>query len=289
MKKQAPEDLVNAMFAEPDPKILGTANLRKPTYTIQHTAPTKMSERAKAMWRDPELRQRMSQERSEREFSPEHKAKLSASGKARYVADPDARKKVSERFKGGTLTEEHKAKIGASLKKTPWSAERLEKHVEMSRTRVHTPEERASRSERMSNRLVSEETKKKLSEAQRRRFDDPVLGAELRKKISETNTGRKRTEEARKKQSESRKGKTASEETKAKLSASIKRATNTPEAKQAMSERSKARWADPAYRAKFSASRTGAKRSEEAKANIRAGVIKSYENRKENESQTIHH
>jgi hypothetical protein len=44
---------------------------------------------------------------------------------------------------------------------------------------------------------VSEEPRRELSEAQKKRYEDP----EVRRKLSESNKGQKRTEEARKKMS----------------------------------------------------------------------------------------
>ena len=62
--------------------------------------------------------------------------------------------------------------------------------------------------------MVSEETRKKMSEAQKKRWENP----EERKKISIGNKGKKHSEEARKKMSEAGKGKTKSEEQRRKMS-----------------------------------------------------------------------
>ena len=63
--------------------------------------------------------------------------------------------------------------------------------------------------------MVSEETRRKMSEAQKKRYEDP----EERKKISEGNKGKKHSEEARRKMSEAWKaGQPKSEEARRKIS-----------------------------------------------------------------------
>jgi group I intron endonuclease len=67
---------------------------------------------------------------------------------------------------------------------------------------------------KLKNRIISQETKHKLSEAQKGR----IFSEETKKKIGEANSGRKRTEETKTKMSEAKKGKKRSEETKKKIS-----------------------------------------------------------------------
>ena len=67
-------------------------------------------------------------------------------------------------------------------------------------------------------KLMSEESKKKLSEAKKGKHHSE----EHKKKISESQKGKKRSEETKKKISEARKGKKRSEETKKKISGAHK-------------------------------------------------------------------
>ena len=64
----------------------------------------------------------------------------------------------------------------------------------------------------------SKEHKQALSEAQKKRTDDRSISEETKKKIAEANRGRKQSEETKKKRSESLKGRIISEEAKKKLS-----------------------------------------------------------------------
>jgi hypothetical protein len=82
-------------------------------------------------------------------------------------------------------------------------------------------------------RVVSEETRKKMSESQKgKKLSEEQIehlrelgrnvSEEIKKRISITNTGRKLSEETRKKMSDSRRGRVVSEETRKKLSESLK-------------------------------------------------------------------
>ena len=79
---------------------------------------------------------------------------------------------------------------------------------------------------------MSDETRRKLSEAQRgKKHSD-----ESKRQISEGNAGKKRSDESRHKMSESKKGNKASEETKRKLSKAQKGRQHTDETRRKMSE-----------------------------------------------------
>lgn len=89
--------------------------------------------------------------------------------------------------------------------------------------------------EAQKGRIVSEETRQKMSESAKKRWAKRKLlklpgfrtgikhSEETKKKISETKTGIKRSEETKKKISESHKGKKHSDETKKKMSESQKK------------------------------------------------------------------
>ena len=86
--------------------------------------------------------------------------------------------------------------------------------------------------------MTSEETRKKMSEAQKKRWENP----EERKKISIGNKGKKHSEEARKKMSEVRKGKIVSEEIRRKMSEAGKGKTKSEEQRRKMSEAQRKRY-----------------------------------------------
>lgn len=86
--------------------------------------------------------------------------------------------------------------------------------------------------------MVSEETRKKMSEAQKKRWENP----EERKKISIGNKGRTHSEEARKKMSVKQKGKIVSEESRRNISEGQKGKTKSEETRRKMSIAQKKRY-----------------------------------------------
>lgn len=97
----------------------------------------------------------------------------------------------------------------------------------------------------------SDETRLKLSEANRKRYSDP----EAREKLSEVKRGRKHTPEAREK-----------------ISDSTRKRLEDPDVRARMSEACRKRWADPAERAKLSETRRGKKLTDEHRAKISEGL-----------------
>jgi hypothetical protein len=100
---------------------------------------------------------------------------------------PEAKARVSAQFKGVPLTDEQKEKIKAGMASV--SLETREKWKAASAKRVGVP--------------MSESAKKKMSEAQLRRSPEEEIAR--RKKISEANTGKVRSQEMRKNISEAQK------------------------------------------------------------------------------------
>jgi hypothetical protein len=99
-----------------------------------------------------------------------------------------------------------------------------------------------------SGAIVSEETRRKLSEAGKSR----IFSEETRRKLSEASKGRTHSEETKIKMSEAAKGKTFSEETRIKLSASSKGKTHSEETKIKMSEAAKGKTFSEETRRKIS-------------------------------------
>jgi group I intron endonuclease len=88
-------------------------------------------------------------------------------------------------------------------------------------------------------RKLTEETKRKMSEAQKGKQHTK----ETKAKMSKAHKGRKRSDETKRKMSEAKKGRKCSDETKRKMSESRKGRTPTEEAKRNMSEAAKRAWA----------------------------------------------
>ena len=86
--------------------------------------------------------------------------------------------------------------------------------------------------EHKKGQVVSDETRRKMSEAQKGK----VASEETRRKLSEAKKGRVHSEEARRKMSESHKGKLLSEDHKRKMSESLKGRVHSEETRRKLSE-----------------------------------------------------
>ena len=86
--------------------------------------------------------------------------------------------------------------------------------------------------EHKKGQVVSDETRRKMSEAQKGK----VASEETRRKLSEAKKGRVHSEETRRKMSESQKGKVLSEEHKRKMSESLKGRVHSEETRRKLSE-----------------------------------------------------
>ena len=128
-------------------------------------------------------------------------AKLSNTGRKR---SKETKRKLSEARKRRTISEESRVKISNSLKK--YYSENKNKISK----RVITEETRKKMSEAQKNKnyTIAEKTRKKMSESRK----GIPKSEEHKRKISESNKGKHHTEESKKKMSDSRKGKPVSEE-----------------------------------------------------------------------------
>lgn len=110
---------------------------------------------------------------NKREYSAEHRAKISAANRGRKRSD-EFKEKVSKANKGKIVSKETREKMRIS-----------------SLGKFHTVETKEKISEAGRNRQMSEETKKKLSEKIKGRKNKP-FSLETRQKMSKTHTGVKR-------------------------------------------------------------------------------------------------
>lgn len=212
--------------------------------TLSSVTRKRMSEAHKGRIHTDEARRKMSETQRGRTFSLEHRRKLSEAMKR-----PETRRKRSEVQKGKKVSEKTrqrivKSKLGMSeealvilvkwLLRAGWTQRKIAKHLRFS---VNTICKYAKKSgyvinnPGMSGKKHSDETRRKMSEAQKG-IPRKKHSAESRKKISKANTGKnnsfygkKHSDETRRKISESRKGqsswnkgKTLSEQTKQKIS-----------------------------------------------------------------------
>lgn len=135
-------------------------------------------------------------------FSEEHRKNLSLAGKKRGIPEK-TRKKMRE-----TLEKKRLSRIMVVREKYP---RRLDGHNNPMFGKRHSEETRRKIAEKAKHRIISEETRQKLSMASKgnQRAKNAFLGRkhteETKKKMSESMTGLKRSEESRKRMSEARK------------------------------------------------------------------------------------
>ncbi len=198
---------------------------------------------------------------------------------------PEVRAKISQSMKGIKRTPEHQAKINAQMRKRKLSPEQIAKLVAVNRGRIPW-----NKGKRMPRELVekhriaitgrklgprSEETKAKMREAHRRRWDGKprkpprvkmfpdgprVVSAETRAKISAANKGRNVLDATRANMSAAQKGHIVSEKQRADISRTLTGRKASPETKAKLSAAQKGH---PGYT-------KGRKLSEEHKAKISA-------------------
>ena len=155
---------------------------------------------------DEERRKHMSDIMKGREFSEEHRKKISEANKGNKYG------------LGHKLSEEARKKISEANKGNKYGLGHCHKHTEETRKKISEATKRA----------MTEETRKKMSKALKGKTHKP-MSEETKKKISEFNKGKKVSEETRKKLSKSLKGKPSpnkgkkmSEDQKKKISGTLK-------------------------------------------------------------------
>lgn len=126
--------------------------------------------------------------------------------------------------------------------------------------------------------IVSEETRKKMSEANKGK----IFTEETRRRLSEANKGKIKTEETRRKLSEANKGKnhpnfgkSLSEETKRKISKAHKGRIHTEEFRRKISKATKGRVVSEETKRKMSEARKGIPRTEESRRKMSETTLKN--------------
>jgi group I intron endonuclease len=231
-----------------------------------------------------------------------------ANSKTGYNMSPTAGSNLGAKY--GPLSEEHRKRIG-NFHRELWAdpeykKERLrifeengtrEKIAASKRGQTLSPKSRRKLSASLKAFYADEErsaaTRAKISDASKKMMSDPEMVAKIVAAGQTPKNKRKRLKAVRKAMKK-RRGYKWSEEGKAKLSSSLKKYFDgNDEAREKLSRESKERWKDPAIRekllssiigrvmkeetkAKISAANKGLKRSDEARANVSAGLIAAY-------------
>ncbi len=130
------------------------------------------------------------------------------------------------------------------MPRKPLTEEHRRKLSEAQKKRYENPEERKKTSEKIKVALSNPEIKKKLSEAAKKRFQNP----EEKRKISKAQIGKKHSKETRKKRSETMKKRWKDPEIKKKHSEAQKKRFVNLEERKKLSESVKKTWQNPELR-----------------------------------------
>ncbi len=213
--------------------------------------------------------------------SPETVAKLRAAT-ANWWADPKGRVQMTSamntpaakeaRSKAGLnklpATDETRAKMSANM-----TSERRAKISDDMKQQWAEPEYRKTQLEALTGRIVSDETKARMSAAGKKRFERPGERA----KISAANMGRKHTDAAKRKMSDAAKGKKKSAEHCRKLSEASKcRPPISDETRRKISEAGKARYARPGERDKRAERAKAVWNSPGHREKVRKGQVEAF-------------
>ena len=134
------------------------------------------------------------------------------------------------------------------MPRKPLTEEHKRKLSEAQKKRYENPEERKKTSEKIKVALSNPEIKKKLSEAAKKRFQNP----EEKRKISKAQIGKKHSKETRKKRSDAMKKRWQDPEIKKKHSEAQKKRFVNLEERKKLSESVKKTWQNPELREKQS-------------------------------------
>lgn len=184
------------------------------------------------------LRGRVVTEETRRKISKANK------GKTGGIHSEEHRRKIIGAFKGRAHSEESRCKISESKKGHVTSEEHKRKISEFQKGRAHPEEHRRNQSEALKGHVLSEETRRKISESRKGQLPPnkgKPMSEEQKRKLSEAHKGKPLSEETRRKMSEARKRHVISEETRHKINEANRGQKRSPEVRAKISEAAKQR------------------------------------------------
>jgi hypothetical protein len=205
------------------------------------TDPEIMRERAKALWRNPEIRDRLTEERRTRSNTKEHRAHMAEHNKKLW-ANAVFRKQHTERAR----------KLAVKQWRDPAYREKMSAATsEMNKQRWADPEYKKKISFRIRVALHNPLTKKRQSKLSRERMQRPELRAQASQQMKERwqNADQRARMSEQSRKSARRKWRDDSGY-RAKILASLRKVAQSPKHRAWLSELNKQRWADPEYRAR---------------------------------------
>jgi hypothetical protein len=232
-----------------------------------HADPEVMRERARALWRDPEVRARLVEERTARSNTKEHLAWMAEHNK-RLWQDKEFRKRHTERTSKRSaekwLDPEYRAKMSAATAEAnrkrwadPEYRDRVSWKIRIAKAQTHVkrrqkevalelaqrPEEQDRKSQRMKDRWADPEQRARMSalasETAKRKWQEPEYRENKIAMLRST------VEKSRARMIEMNKKNLADPEYLAR-----RKAWWTPERRAAQIEANKKRWDDPEYKAR---------------------------------------
>lgn len=202
------------------------------------------------------------------------KAPAESIAKMKATWTPEKRQRVSEVRSGKPLSDEHKAKLKeARAKRTIREHEERLRKIASGEIIIPPKQPPKKRGPVPGTRKLTDEQKLKISLAHRGKKGHSI-SPETREKLRIANTGRVVTDETRKKISDSQKGRKLADDHVAKLRIAAKNKPPVSEAtRKKLSEAGKGRKRTPEEIAKFSATRKGHIVSEETRQKIRESLL----------------
>lgn len=166
-RKQSPEAIAKGIAAKTGQR--RTPEVRAKMSRIQKALRERLALMGTPRRMSDSTRKKMSDKGKSKVFTEEHKANISKATKGRIMS-PETRRAMSESRKGCVLSPEHKAKIGAAhlgQKRSVEQCENIRKGI-LANPHVYTDEVRRKMSESATGRKMSEETKKKKSDSMKK-------------------------------------------------------------------------------------------------------------------------
>lgn len=248
------------------------------------TDPEVMRERAKALWRDPEMRARLSEQRRIQSNTKEHLASMVEHNKKLWK-DDEFRKRHTERSSKQAIEQwrdpvyrEKMTALTAEKNKQRWAdsdyKERVSRKIRIAKALPLAKKQQSKTSRELAQRP---EEKVRKSKQMKERWSDPEQRAQMSKNSSETAIRKWRDDPAYRKKHTAVLLANAPENSARMSKLNKKRWSNpkyvaqrkawwTPERKAAQAEKNKKRWSDPKYKARVGKAISKARKARHAEA-----------------------
>ncbi|ASN52504.1 hypothetical protein [Sinomonas sp. R1AF57] len=151
---------------------------RSTTREVTAVERARRSARAKAMWADPEAKEKLTKAIGEAMSRPESRERVSEASKAMW-ADPEARARQSEAARANWTAPEYRARISEASKALWTDPEHRARMREAARAQMADPAVRARLSEASKANWTAPEYRARISESAKAQWADPEFRARV--------------------------------------------------------------------------------------------------------------